>query len=365
MPIINPNNLPKEITSKYSIVSNAFKFDKVVNAELDIYKNEPKDEITTEIGDTKQTEFHPQIKIQRWNNEVNCSIRLVTDEKTPVVSTEVDKIKWVGDKTEAHFYPITEGEGGYEFEVILREKPASNVIEFTLQTKGLDFFYQPPLTEEYKVGDNYWRGTIITEVTETDVIGENGKVLVHRPENIVGSYAIYHQTKGGLNDINGKDYRAGQAGFIYRPKIKDALGEEVWADLNIDVGQGLMTITVPQDFLDKATYPVAIDPNYGYETVAGTWAEYLSCTVESFVAELGNAPANGTLNYLHWALYCIDNEVTAKTAFYGDTSGKPKTRLGLDTNHFHVTDTSSPGSFFTSSDNYNLALASGTPYCKN
>ena len=65
----------KEITDKYSIVNNAFKLDEIKNPELD-NKGEPKDEINVEIGDTKQTEFYPQIKLQRWTNETNFSVRL-------------------------------------------------------------------------------------------------------------------------------------------------------------------------------------------------------------------------------------------------------------------------------------------------
>jgi hypothetical protein len=47
-----PVKISNEIKDKYSIVSNAFRLAKVKNAELDIYKNEPKDEINVEIGDT-------------------------------------------------------------------------------------------------------------------------------------------------------------------------------------------------------------------------------------------------------------------------------------------------------------------------
>src|SRR3990167_5004370 len=111
-------------------------------------KDNPKDRIEVEVGDSKQPDFHPQVKIQRWDNEVNFSARLVHDEATPKVKKVGEKISWEGVKVSADFYAITEGEGGHEFEVILHEKPATNKIEFTLETKGLDFFYQPELTPE-------------------------------------------------------------------------------------------------------------------------------------------------------------------------------------------------------------------------
>jgi hexosaminidase len=66
------------------------------------------------------------------------AVKKVTTEKTPSVSKVGEKVKWEGAKISADIYSLDEG---HEFEVILKEKPASNVIQFTLQTKGLDFFY--------------------------------------------------------------------------------------------------------------------------------------------------------------------------------------------------------------------------------
>ena len=58
---IDKEKLSQEITDKYSIVSNAFRLAKTSN---------PKDIITTEIGDVKQTEFYPQLKLCRWGDGV-------------------------------------------------------------------------------------------------------------------------------------------------------------------------------------------------------------------------------------------------------------------------------------------------------
>ena len=33
---------------------------------------------------------------------------------------------------------------------------------------------------------------------------------------------------------------------------------------------GRMTVTVPQNFLDKAVYPVIIDPTFGYATIGNS-----------------------------------------------------------------------------------------------
>ena len=169
------------INDKYDIVNNTY-----------ITKEK---EFETEIGDIKQPDFKPQIKIKRWDNEANASFRLIdTSPGIPVVSIKGNKIKWVKDKIEAHFYlkpPDEQNESGsYEFEIILKEKPSTNKLEFSIETKELNLFYQPELTQE--------------ELEEG----------LFRPENVVGSYAIYHKTKGGLNSINGKDYKAGKVFHI-------------------------------------------------------------------------------------------------------------------------------------------------------
>jgi hypothetical protein len=144
------------------------KYTKLNNTYFYKPKDNPKDRIEVEVGDSKQPDFKPQVKIMRWDNEVNFSVRLKDDQVAiEAVTTSQDKIVWSKGKRDVNFYDLTEGEGGYEFEVILKEKPATNKLEFTLNTKGLDFFYQPELTQEEK---------------------DQGAT---RPEKVVGSYAVY------------------------------------------------------------------------------------------------------------------------------------------------------------------------------
>lgn len=86
MAIIDSKILPDKT---YSIKDNTF---------LAVLKAEPLDLIQKEIGDSKTlTKFIPQQKIMRWDNEVNVSVRLKHDEKTPTVVQDGDVIKWQGD----------------------------------------------------------------------------------------------------------------------------------------------------------------------------------------------------------------------------------------------------------------------------
>lgn len=134
---------------------------------------------------------------------------------------------------------------GFEFEVILKDKPQSNIVEFELEMEGLKAHYQPELTQEEK---------------------DEG---VHRPENVIGSYAVYHATCGNMHkgQANAEKYRTGKAFHIYRPKVIDNSGDWVWAELNL--GNGILTVTIPQEFLDTAVYPVRVDPTFGYVDAEG------------------------------------------------------------------------------------------------
>jgi hypothetical protein len=118
-----------KISSKISSgVSNKYTVDKTTQSFAMVAKDNPKDRISVEIGDSKDpTTVQPQLKAMRWDNEVNCSVRL-KDFTGYTLSTEAEKIKLVTPTKEVHFYDLTEGEGGYEFEVILKEKPVTNKI---------------------------------------------------------------------------------------------------------------------------------------------------------------------------------------------------------------------------------------------
>jgi len=130
--------------------------------------NNKKDLLEIEIGDIKQPDFKPQVKFKRWDNEVNFSIRAEEHPKAKIV-LEGKKIKYITPEYEVHQYDSTnsEEESGFEFEWILNNQPKSNILKATIQTKGLDFYYQGELTEE-------------------DI-----KLGKERPENIIGSYAVY------------------------------------------------------------------------------------------------------------------------------------------------------------------------------
>lgn len=224
-------------------------------------KSNPSDRIVVEIGDSLQPDFKPQVKIKRWDNEVNFSMR--AEEHPEAIVEEVDGvIKYITPKYEVHQYEKPEAgeDGGFEFEWVLNEIPESNVLTTTIQSKGLDFFYQPALTQE-----------------EID----SGS---SRPENVIGSYAVYHSTKRD-NKVGGMEYKTGKAFHIYRPEAVDANGVRTWCELNIE--NGTLTVTVPQEFLDNAMYPVIVDPTFGYTSAGATETVAGSDTIRCRIGTIG------------------------------------------------------------------------------
>lgn len=288
-------------------------------------KSNDRDRIELEIGDAKQPDFKPQIKIKRWDNEVNFSLRAEEDPNA-VVGVDKNKIRYKAKDYEVNIYELdpddVNEDGGVEFEWVVPEKPKSNVLIATIQTKGLDFFYQPPLTNE--------------EVEQGD----------ERPENVVGSYAVYHKTKGGMNRSDRREYKAGKAFHIYRPWIYDKSGDGVYGDLNIDQEKGLLTVTVPQDFLEKAVYPVVVDPTFGYTSIGAS----TGTMSDDHVVLVGNLTAvNGVLDSIStyrssdssvntWKMAVYNNITYHGTSFYpqsadlvGETVEGEDTTLGWNT----------------------------------
>lgn len=263
-------------------------------------KEDKRDFIEVEVGDAKQDEFFPQVKIKRFDNEHNLSIRYKHNGKGKESYEDVDgKVVWKKGKEEAHIYKV---ENGYEIEAILNEKPKSNIVEFTIQTKGVNFWYQPELSEEDKN-----RGC-------------------HRPENVVGSYAVYAD-KLKKTYAKGKVYGNGKICHIFRPKCIDASGDEVWAELSLDENLCVLSVTIPQEFLDNALYPVIVDPTIGYDSVGASDLDVGSdhnafCSLLSVTAVTGDV----LTGYSFYARKLVANETVAINA-YEISAGEPTTKI--------------------------------------
>lgn len=306
------------------------KFELKRNTFIKSVSDDKRASIECEVGDSKQDDFFPQFKVKKWDNRCNVSVRYTG--KGGTFGEKNERIVWKKGKEEAHFYDI---DNGFEFEIKYLEKPKSNVTEFTLQTKGVRFFYQGELTEEEKSKGRF------------------------RDENVIGSYAIYTD-KRNRNYENGLSWKTGKVGHIYRPKSIDANGREVWCKLHIDEEKGTLSVTTPQEFLDTAVYPVIVDPTFGYESVGGSSIQ-ISGFYGAFantIRGLGGATGDVITQYHFYARKeSANNTIYLNT--YRVSGGYPTTKLSTDQG---VMVNSSTPQWWNSST-ISVAVSVGEDYC--
>lgn len=186
------------------------------------------------------------------------------------------KIEYKSGDVTAFIEPKVGTGDEFDIDFILDSKPNTNVFEYKIDgADNFDFFYQPALTQKE--------------------IDEGAK----RPDNVVGSYAVYHKEKAN-HRTGSTNYATGKVFHIYRPKAIDDKGNEVWAILNYD--NGVLSVEVPQDFLDKARYPVVVDPTIGY-TIEG--ASTVSVSGTNFKGSVFTAPATVEITQVN--IYLLDD----------------------------------------------------------
>jgi len=197
------------------------------------------------------------LELHKWGNEASLEIDLNMVKSGShqflnnriEIDTPTAKLRAypIDARSTAEFYGDSDDmvqceDGGLRFELVLKGKPLFNSFTIPIKSKNLRFSYQPFLTEQ-DIADG-----------------------ISRPLNVEGSYAVYHATK------KNNQFMTGKAFHIYRPIAEDALGNKAWCSLHIDgyIDPKNLTITVPQQFLDEAVYPVTIDPDFGYSTIGSS-----------------------------------------------------------------------------------------------
>lgn len=241
----------------------------------------------------------PKVSFSKWNGEAVMGVTL-QGMNAPGIEI-AGRTEWVqGNETMVLTPKTNSADGGFEIDIKLAAKPAKNVWNFTIEgAENMNFFLQRPLWQEVGLA------APTAECTDTDCISATAHLNAHRPENVVGSYAVYHKTRKD-HIIGQTNYATGKLFHIYRPFVTDALGNDVWATMLYS--NGVLSVTVPQAFLDTAAYPVLIDPNFGYETQAATENNIAANEAESHKA---TAPATADIDsitmYINQATAASDN----------------------------------------------------------
>ncbi len=304
-----------------SIITPCLAKDIIKETNKQLYKitlGEDNDEVI--IGDEKKIDtFKSKVTFTKWNKEESFSI--VYDKAfsgIPVLKEGIYSIE--GSKEKFYFKVNPDDDSELKFGLILKEKPLSNKFTYQLENwENFDFFYQ------YEDMTDWIKHPEIL-ISETD---DEARLFVDGEEYIVykkywKGYAVYHKTK--CNHIEGKtDYKIGKIGNFLRPRFIDDNGKIEIADLNIE--NGIYTITISQEFLDKVKYPVLMNDQFGY-TAAPTYSG-TSINTATYVFGRSSMSQNGTVTSTK--AYIMNESATDYTyssGLYDDADGNyPSNRV--------------------------------------
>ena len=246
----------RHITGKY----------RFANSQL-VLPARDKNQVQTEVGEAGSAEFTPDLTISKWNGEASFTVK-PDAAKASQLELNGEQIGYKTGRKDYVYYddPTASENGGYEFKIVLNQKPETNTFSETIDSTGVDFYPQLPLDEEPQRPG--------VTCTATECKDSTGRVVMQRPEDAVDSIAVYATGKSGdFTAMGGMNYMAGKVAQIKRVKAIDATGN--WAYCKQTIANGIWTKTCPQDFLDHATYPVVIDPTFGYGGAGSSQATFL------------------------------------------------------------------------------------------
>lgn len=200
------------------------------------------------IGDNAREKFVPEILAEKWNGAAYLEIKHADSSVGGEHSFKDGKIEsQIGNRKHRYY---TLDDGGLEYEIEYAERPESRIEVLHLNfPDGLEFFYQGELTDAEKDKGNY------------------------RPDNVIGSYAVYWKDSGRHIDVDGNEvanFETGKFCHIYRPEVRDSAGNKAWADQVFDPVTKTITIVMPDEFLRDAVYPLILDPTFGFTSSGGT-----------------------------------------------------------------------------------------------
>jgi len=236
--------------------------EQVKQTEYDTILNECR----IKIGGTCE-KFVPNINASMWDDEawlnINCPVSIDAEKET----FKDGKIE-IGVKDEKHrFFKVDDK---LEYEIEYSKRPADQVAFDLTFPEGMRFVKQKTVYEDWL--DEQARNP----GNPNNLTWPQYRDAAHRPENVVGSFAIFWKKK------NNK-YKSGKWGHIYRIGLKDAGGKTAWAEsdiIPIDKTHARLVATMPTEFFDDAHYPVTLDPilgnnvqgasNWGYNNIKDT-----------------------------------------------------------------------------------------------
>lgn len=300
----------------------------------------------------------PEVSLSRWDGEAQIKVSYLGVEAPAMLGTAGSYI-WKAPHASVEAFPIEASpeivDGGFEFQVVLHQKPPGNVFDFTVEgAEDMDFNYQAPLDEAFKARNVSPKAV---SCTATQCFGKDGEVVSERPDNVVGSYAVYAKDKRN-HRIGGLNYGMGKMFHIYRPKAISADGSWVWATLKYE--NNILSVTVPQDFLDSAIYPVIVDPTYGYTSLGASEDATDGCSIFYHAGTFSGATGS-TLTTAHWygRNSAVSETATVWVGLYSTGAVGSKTRRDVVSGSLALTPTKT--SYNITGGSYS-GLTNGTAY---
>ena len=268
----------------------------------------------------------PSFGLSRWKE--NNSLRFVpSDDEGFAVHGNKKQLFYKG-RRRSHRFTIHD-DFNFEYDCILLKEPESNVVSLRMVgAENFDFFKQPDFVPDPVLKGSY---------------------AVYRKETLIGQ-------------------GTGKLCHIHRPLIIDARGRNVWGELSV-IGNDLH-ITIPEQWLSEAKYPVVVDPTVGTSTVGSQnmWVQEAGEDPNPLMFEL-NIPVNrftvpSAINGQCTAFFYVnqdDLEAGGRPVIYSDSNNRPLNRYSANENFVNLRVTSSnPKGWRSATFNSNGSIASGS-----
>jgi hypothetical protein len=245
-------------------------------------------------------------EVPDWElSRLGCPLRFgAFDDEGFAVRGNSRRLLYKG-RRRSHRFTILD-DNHFEYDVILKNEPDTNVIELYIDGADDYVFYRQP------------------DFVDNDFL--KGSYAVYRKERIVGE-------------------GTGKLCHIHRPKIIDAGGRWVWGGLVI-AGNKLF-ITIPETWLADARYPVIVDPVIGTSTIGSQtkwydWDDELSALVFDQQLAMNRYTATQQLTgsctaKVYAYAYYEEPDAGVKPFVYSiKSNGMPSKRMTKDENHIDL-----------------------------
>jgi len=245
------------------------------------------------IGGKDESKFIPNINMSFHDDEFFININ--RKNKNAILAKDKIDDKAEIPNRDTDIFHIDES-GRLKWDIEFSEKPDTNVFTWELKcSNSIDFYYQGELTQD-EINDG-----------------------CTRPVDVIGSYAVY------CNKKNNK-YKTGKICHIPRPFVIDNDNKTEWCVLKIE--NNTLTITLPETFMQNASYPVTLDPTFGYNsTGASTSVFWYGFRPYGSLYNQHTASSGDTIT--QFSLYgSAASSQTIHAAAYTISSGDLSSRLG-------------------------------------